>query len=223
MSDTQPEHGLSIHRSEALTDGIYAVAMTLLVIELKLPDGAAMHSQAEIAAALLGLVPKFYAWVISFCVLAFFWLGHHRAYSHVRRTDGRLIALTLAQLAFVSLMPFSCALLGEHSGLLPQVIYSLNMMAMAVFSLCIWQYIHRHPELSPAPLGRGIYLGTLLRISGLIAVSMLTVVIQWWLDRNGSSESGIANTAFLLMALLAPLSRRLERASGRAAPHPARG
>ena len=71
--------GLSKHRIEALTDGIYAVAMTLLVIELKLPAHELIHSQADLINAVGHLLPKFIAWLISFLVLSLFWLGHHKS------------------------------------------------------------------------------------------------------------------------------------------------
>ena len=87
--------------------------MTLLVIELKLPDVNAIQSSDALITALADLLPKAIAWVISFFVLAFFWVGHHRAFAYVRKADAKLVGLNLAQLAAVSLMPFSCALIGE--------------------------------------------------------------------------------------------------------------
>ena len=92
MSEAHSEHSLLIHRSEALADGIYAVAMTLLVIELKLPETPSLHTQAEVSQAIVDLWPKVYAWLMSFFVLAIFWLGHHRAHSFVRKADGALMA-----------------------------------------------------------------------------------------------------------------------------------
>ena len=63
---------LPLHRSEALTDGIFAVAMTLLVIELKLPDHGSIHSAEQLADALAGLLPKAISWALSFFILALF-------------------------------------------------------------------------------------------------------------------------------------------------------
>jgi uncharacterized membrane protein len=208
MSETHTEHSLSIHRSEALADGIYAVAMTLLVIELKLPENPHLHSPAEVTQAVIDLWPKFYAWVMSFFVLAIFWMAHHRAHSYVRRADGPLITYTVFQLAFVSLMPFSSALLGEHSGFFPQCFYSINMALLAVFSLLSTQHIHAHPELTVTPMPRGVYNGVRIRIGGLIVVSATTIAIQWII---GNGYYGIANIAFALMAVIVPLSHRAER------------
>ncbi len=81
--------GWSKNRIEALTDGIYAVAMTLLVIDLKVPDRHVATTATVLHAALLDLAPKASAWVISFFILATFWIGHHRLFHHVRVVDRR--------------------------------------------------------------------------------------------------------------------------------------
>ncbi len=217
MTDANTGHGLSVHRSEALTDGIYAVAMTLLVIELKLPDHALIHGQNDLAQALAHLLPKVLAWIISFFVLAFFWFGHHRAFAHVKRADGKLVALNIGQLAFASLMPFSCALIGEHGReTLSQTIYSINMSGLAVMALLTSRYIHRHPESALMTMPASAYRGARIRLFGLIAVSVVAVGINILVP-------GAGNVAFMLMAVIMPLSRRAERASDPAEPSPARG
>jgi len=169
MSDASPDAGyLPLHRCEALTDGIFAVAMTLLVIELKLPEHGLVHSADELAAALLGLAPKAMSWALSFFILALFWIGHHRAFAWVRHADSRLVTLNLLQLAVVSLMPFSAALSGEYGGvLLSQVVFSTNMALLGILALMVLRYIHRHPELGPTPMPLARYRGARLRISGV--------------------------------------------------------
>ena len=207
MSDLDIGRGLSVHRSEALTDGIYAVAMTLLVIELKLPEHGLIHGADELAQALANLRPKVLAWVISFFVLAFFWFGHNRAFAHVRRADGKLVALNIGQLAFVSLMPFSCALVGEHGRpLLSQIVYSINMSGLAVMALLTSRHIHRHAESALMSMPAAAYRGARFRLLGLMLISVLAVVINYVVPRAG-------NVAFMLMALIVPLSRRAERIS----------
>ena len=196
----------SAHRSEALADGIFAVAMTLLVIELKLPDHASIHGSAELAAALVGLLPKAFAWLLSFFVLALFWSGHHRMFAYVRRVDRTLVGLNLLQLATVSLMPFSSALLGEHGGaLVSQGVYSSNMVLLGVSAWLIARHVFRHPELGAA-LPQATYAAVRMRIAGLVVISVVVFVIAAVVR-----IPGIGNTAFLLMAVLGPFSRSLER------------
>ena len=215
MSAAAHEEGfLPIHRIEALSDGIYAVAMTLLVIDLKLPEGVHIHSEDDLVAALAGLMPRAIAWIISFMVLAIFWAGH-RVFAHVRRSDGVLTALNLLQLAFVTLMPFSSALSGEHgSRVASQVVFSANMALLATTALVIARYVHRHPELGSLPMPIARYRGARLRIAGVILISVVAVVIAALVP-----WPGMGNMAFMLMAVINPMSRRLERrAVGDGAP-----
>ena len=211
MTESANTTGYSPHRIEALTDGIYAVAMTLLVVELKFPEHAGIHTAADLAQAMTDLSPKFFSWVISFMVLALFWIAHHRTFNHVRRVNGRLVGLNVFQLAFVSLMPFCTVLIGEYDGaLLSQIFYSSNMVLLAIFSLLIANYIHRHPELSSTPMLRGAYRGALVRSFALIAISVVAVSVGFF------TVPAIGNAAYALMAIVMPLSRRLEKRFDRA-------
>jgi len=192
-------------RIAALTDGIYSVAMTLLVIDLKLPEAADLQTSGDLARALIGLEPKFVTWLTSFFVLALFWLGHLRSFRPLRALDGTLITLYLLQLGFVSLMPFSSALVGEYAPmLLSQVIYSFNMGALAVLALMISGHIHRHPALLCMPLNAASVRAARLRVIGLLVISVAAVLIALVAPGGG-------NQAFLLMLLIVPLSHRIER------------
>ena len=198
---------LSKHRLEALTDGIFAVAMTLLVIELKIPETAHITTPEQLSDAVLHLLPKFIAWLISFFVLAIFWAGHHRLFHFVRVVDTKLTWMTVAYLAWVSLMPFSSALSGEYGGaLLSQIIYSTNMALLGILALLKSRYVHLHPELCSTPMPVGIFKGARLRISGLIAIAVVAILITWALPGMG----GIGNSAFMLMIVFGKVSRRIE-------------
>ena len=207
MAEPANTVGQSPHRIEALTDGIFAVAMTLLVIELKFPEHVDIHTSAELAQAMANLSPKFLSWIISFMVLALFWIAHHRIFSSVRHVTGRLIGLNIFQLAFVSFMPFCSALIGEYGGalLLSQIVYSTNMVLLAVFSLALARYVFRHPELSSLPMSRGAYRGALVRNFALIAISAIAVGVGFF------TVPAIGNIAYALMAIVMPLSRRFEK------------
>ena len=207
MSAAAHEEGfLPLHRIEALTDGIFAVAMTLLVIELKLPEHGSIESAEALGAALIELVPKAIAWLLSFFVLAMFWVGHHRVFAFVKRADATLVVLNLIELAAVSLMPFASALLGGYSSVyLVQMIFSINMAVLAITALVVLRYVHRHPELgSPMPIGR--FRGARLRILGVVGVSCLAAILGAVLP-----YPAMGNMAFMLMAVISPLSHRIER------------
>jgi uncharacterized membrane protein len=204
MSLTGTVGAMSKHRIEALTDGIYAVAMTLLVIELKLPAHESIKTQVDLINAVGHLLPRFLAWIISFLVLALFWIGHHRLFHHVRHVDGKLLALNIVQLGMVSLMPFSSALSGEFgAALFSQIFYSINMSLLAILAWLIARHIFFHPELCHSPMARGTYLAARFRIFGLIVISAVAVGIATVLPAGG-------NVAFMLMMVIGPMSRRIE-------------
>ncbi|MDB5873757.1 MAG: hypothetical protein JWQ07_3199 [Ramlibacter sp.] len=128
-----PPGSIGKQRIEALSDGIYAIALTLLVLELKLPSLGHAATNADLLDALRELLPKMLTWFLSFWVMAVLWLSQVRVYHLVHSLTNTMVRLELIQLACVSLMPFSTALIGEH-GSLPAaaVIYAANMLAVTV-------------------------------------------------------------------------------------------
>jgi uncharacterized membrane protein len=195
----------SKHRLEGLTDGIFAVAMTLLVIELKVPESSHINSQDDLINAVGHLLPKFIAWFISFFVLAQFWYGNHRLFHFVRHVNGKFAFLTLAYLGFISLVPFSSALVGDYQPIFfSQVFYSINLGCLALMSLSLSRYVFTHPEVSGAQgMPPAVYHGARLRNLGLLTVAIVSVITAYYFPRTG-------NVAFALMIVFSPLSRRME-------------
>jgi uncharacterized membrane protein len=119
------EHEVEFGRIVAFSDGVFSIAITLLVlgitIDKDIPRDELAHALWEQHEALL-------AYAISFAVIARFWLVHHSFFSEVRAFDSRLIALNMLYLGFLVLIPFSSQVLGDYGGQLPAVIvYSANL------------------------------------------------------------------------------------------------
>ena len=134
MDETQRTPGdIGKQRVEALSDGLYAIALTLLVLELKLPSLGEAATNAGLLHALRDLMPKVLTWFLSFWVMAVLWLSQVRVYHLIHSLSPRMLRLELIQLASVSLLPFSTALIGEY-GSLPAaaVIYAANMLAVSL-------------------------------------------------------------------------------------------
>ena len=179
--------------------------MTLLVIELKIPESLHINSQDDLINAVGHLLPKFIAWFISFFLLAQFWYGHHRLFHFVRHVDGRLSFLTLAYLGFISLVPFSSALVGDYQPIFfSQVFYSINLGCLALMSLSLSRYVFTHPEVAGAQgMPRAVYRGARLRLLGLLTVAIFSVITAYYFPSTG-------NVAFTLMIVFSPVSRRME-------------
>ncbi|MCK6541121.1 TMEM175 family protein [bacterium] len=99
-------------RTEALSDGVFAIVITLLVLEIKVPD---MHASGQsLTHALVGLLPKIISWVISFAVVMIFWINHHRLFHSLTSVDARCMGLNGIFLMGLSFIPFPTALMGEY-------------------------------------------------------------------------------------------------------------
>jgi len=106
--------GQSAERLAALSDGVFAVAMTLLVLELRAPAGEAIHSEHDLWRALVTLAPRLVMYMMSFMTLGIFWVGQQTQLNHLRRSNRSLTWIHLAFLFVVTITPFSTALLAEH-------------------------------------------------------------------------------------------------------------
>lgn len=204
MSIPSPASLLSKHRLEALSDGIFAVAMTLLVIELKVPNHGVMTS-AQLGDEVIRQLPTFLAWAISFFVLAIFWTTQSRLFHFVGRVNEPMTWLMLVYLGLVSLMPFTSALAGEYGTLLfAQIAYSTHMILLAVFSLLLVRYLCHHPELWAGEVPSRFYHGARFRTFSLMAVALTAIPIN-------VAAPGFGPWAFALMFPLTRIGRRLER------------
>lgn len=121
------ERGTDLSRIVAFVDAVFAIAITLLVLQLDVPTG--VDSGSELWARLEDQGPDFLAFGISFVVLGFYWLINHRLMRTLAEFDARLIMLVLLYLVFIVLIPFSSQLLGENGDLdLAVVIYTVNVV-----------------------------------------------------------------------------------------------
>ena len=129
----------------ALSDGVFAIIITLLVLDVHVPELTAGHS---LAAALRETRPSFVAFVISFIVAGMYWVGHRDVFGLIRRTDRGLVWLNLLYLLPVCLLPFGASLIGRFDREPVAVrIYGLVLVAIAVMRAAIWVYVTSRPHL----------------------------------------------------------------------------
>lgn len=153
-------------RLEALSDGVFAIVVTLLVLEIKVPHIAAHDSVSELAGALLEFAPKFVSWVISFVTVCVIWLNHHRLFRLMSQIDNGLFWWNANLLLWTSLIPFPTALMGDYPhNKLAVSLYGLVMFLMALgFVLMRW-HMHRRDERIQEHVDRSLFRkGTLYSI-----------------------------------------------------------
>jgi uncharacterized membrane protein len=169
-------------RIEALTDGIFAVAMTLLVLDLRLQAAPGLDD-AGLRSALVALLPKLESYVISFLVLCVFWLGHHRLMHLVRGVDHLFLWRNLLFILFITFVPFTTSLMGEHRDLDDApLVYGVNLALILAAQFLMWQraLFHlidpAHAELA----ARWRSVRTRYAIAFVIvAVAVLLAALEW--------------------------------------------
>jgi len=128
-------------RLETLSDGVFAVAMTLLILDIKLPPISNDISSTEYGSAIWALWPKVGVFFLSFIVLARAWELHRYIFSFLIRHDHILIYLNMAYLMAIIFVPFSTSLVGEHPKFeISAAIYAANMLAIAGLKFIMWSY-----------------------------------------------------------------------------------
>ena len=132
---SERDRGLS--RVEAFSDGVFAIAITLLVLQIEVPAG--IGSGSDLWQAVKDQSGDLFAFAISFAVIGRIWLTHHRFLSTLRGIDGGFMALNLVLLAFVVLIPFFSQVLGEYGDLgLASALYAANLVALSVAQVVIY-------------------------------------------------------------------------------------
>ena len=103
-------------RVEAFSDGVFAIAITLLILEIKIPK----PSDGALANQLLRQWPSYFAFLISFAFIGVMWINHHRLFTHIKRCNNTLMILNLLLLLGVTIVPFPTAVLATHIGFADQ-------------------------------------------------------------------------------------------------------
>ena len=135
---------LDLQRLLFLTDGVFAITITLLVLDLKLPAGP----RQDLPLSLLGILPRFLVYLFAFVTIANQWIFNHRIFRNVRHADGRLVLLTFGYLLFVTLIPFTASLIGGYPAApLAAACFSVNILFLCLAAWAIWSHLGQAPHL----------------------------------------------------------------------------
>lgn len=139
--DRRPEPDRDLDRIVFFSDAVFAIAITLLVLDIRVPYLSEDLVAEELGASLLALWPKYLGYVISFLSIAVFWNIHHRIFREIKGYDGTLILLNFLFLMFVAFLPFPTSLLGEYgNNQLPVAIYAAMLAIGRLLLTAIYWY-----------------------------------------------------------------------------------
>jgi uncharacterized membrane protein len=136
------------HRLEMFSDGVFAIVITILILNIHLPETDTTH----LSQALKELAPDVLAYTMSFILIGLYWIAHHTSFHKIHKVDGVFLWMNMILLLFISFMPFPASLLGkyplQHA---PLEIYGLNLMAANFMAFIMTWYTVYHPELLTEP------------------------------------------------------------------------
>jgi uncharacterized membrane protein len=133
------------NRLEAFSDGVFAIVVTLLVLEIHVPEVTLQN----LPEALIHILPRVLSYVMSFAVISLYWLSHHYYFDRIKKVNGTFVWLNILMLLLISFMPIPTALLGRYPlSSITLTIYGLNLIFSNLLGFLILRYVHNHPQLA---------------------------------------------------------------------------
>lgn len=165
------------NRLEAFSDGVFAIIITILVLELKIPHGSTFD-------ALRPLLPVFLTYVLSFVFLAIYWNNHHHMLHTVHRVNGRILWANMHLLFWLSLIPFTTGWMGEnHFASEPTAVYGMVLLMAAIaYTILAMEIVSHHGPDSVLAAAMGKDVKGKISIVGYVAAIALAFVEQWFSD-----------------------------------------
>jgi uncharacterized membrane protein len=143
MNLSESTNYVNLERLSFLVDGVFAITLTLLVLELRPPETGA----DSLGAGLLAMLPKLYIYLIAFYTIANHWIVHQRSFRHITSADSTMVWLTILSLLFITLIPATTALFGRYPGeKLAVACFSANSFLQASSNWLFWNHVAATPE-----------------------------------------------------------------------------
>src|SRR5215472_7717505 len=184
------------NRIEAFSDGMFAIAITLLILEVKVPTPA----PGQLAGALLRQWPSYLAFLLSFAYIGIMWMNHHRMFTHIRRSNDMLLLLNLLLLLGVTAVPFPTAVLAASLGTLEQrtaaIFYNGVYLVIAIFFNVLWRYAVSHELLDKGAMESAAMISRQYSVGPLMYLLCLALA---WVDVRVSLAVNIAIAIFFAL------------------------
>jgi uncharacterized membrane protein len=167
-------HGLQLERIVFFSDAVFAIAITLLIIEVKVPHLEHTATDREFVLALVKLIPNFVGYFFSFLVIGAYWMGHHKIYGHIADWNYGLIWRNTFFLMAIAFMPFTTAFFSEYvTRVVPIVLYATTFTLAGVLEVILWRYAIKagltDSSSDPAELDHLTWRMSILPAAGVLA------------------------------------------------------
>lgn len=193
---------LGLERLIFFSDAVFAIAITLLALEIRLPETEKLLNNAELSAQLRGMWQEYLAYIISFMVIGTFWVAHHRKYRFIKRYDNGLMLINLLFLMVIAFIPFPSSVMSRYSERTATIFYAMTMSLAGFMLAVIWWYASHNNRLVDsdldakqrqrqfiAPLATSaiflLSIGAAFLSADLSRLSwLLILLISWYANKN---------------------------------------
>ena len=170
------------NRLEAFSDGVFAIVITLLILNIKLPQ----VQYDNLTDGLIAMLPNIGVYVLSFLLIGMYWVFHHYTFSFMKEADGVLLWLNIIFLLFISFIPFPTSLMGEYPfKTIPMVIYGANLLLANIIGFISLIYLNRNRQLATdifTPAVNKMQMRVYIIINGLYLLCIVAAFFMPWLS-----------------------------------------
>lgn len=203
-------NALQLERIVFFSDAVFAIAITLLVIEIKVPHLDHAASGRDFVIALVRLIPNFVGYFFSFIVIGAYWVGHHKIYGQIASWNYGLVWRNILFLLAIAFIPFSTAFFSEHAmRRVPVVFYALVFTVAGILEIVLWRYARKagltDPAADPKELDHLTWRMAVLPTAGVGAILIglvvpvfagfafaLIPVVHWIIGKRFRKEAAVA-------------------------------
>ncbi|USN96548.1 MAG: DUF1211 domain-containing protein [Candidatus Nomurabacteria bacterium] len=180
---------IGVDRFVFFSDAVFAIAITLLALEIHLPENVDLSSESSVLSGLIAIIPSFFSYVLSFLVIGAIWSVHVRKYRALVQYDRVFMMSNLVLLLFVAFIPFPTALLSESDTKVATILYASTFVVIELISFVSWQYAVKKKFLSAniaeQTIRNGLFsslaMGAIFLISIVIALFNADIAKFSWL------------------------------------------
>lgn len=204
MVESEEQYFISTKRIETLVDGIFAIAMTLMVLNIHLPDPSGLWTNEMVWGVIWGQLNNLFIYALSFIILAGFWITHHRGFDQIKRADQSFLWINVIWLLFVALIPFSMSLMGDFGNTIPGALFfNVNLFFIGLFSFLIRRHVIEN-ELADKTLNNAavkhVYAATL----SFPIISVAAIILSFFIP-------GYSSLVYLLVPIVLNIIHKIQK------------
>jgi uncharacterized membrane protein len=177
--DSSEQNHIGLERLIFFSDAVFAIAITVLVLDIHLPPGGDIADNDQLRLMLTGLWPKYLAYIISFWVIGLYWISHHRKFLLIKRFDNRLLRLNILLLMAIAFIPFPTAVLSENGNRTASIFYAFIMAVGGLLVCLLWWHATRNHNLVDPQLNKQVIWQELASPLATVAIFILSIGIAF--------------------------------------------